>query len=632
MKYLKIKVVLASVFIIFSSLFTFAYAEDLPEEVPPVEPAPIVHNVNFTIRDGANIVWQGSVPLPDAGSVDLNDKDGNPHSINSRSVLSVLTQADELSEDFNISNLEYYTSFGALYMKCMTSTVGGEKCDNWQYTVNNAYAFIGMDQNVLTGDENVYIYFGTQYRHSLSSSTINTNETLTVNTEEYNYEDNTWKIRSGVTVGLTQPDPSNPWSPTEVLLSPVDANGVATFTSIPVGTYDVGVKEDYYYPTYPLTIVNPPSSESGGGSAMSIFNTEKAISYLLNNQSEDGSFGESDMYTDWAIIALKAGGYNLNSNTVISYLERNNTLSTSITDNERRAMAILALGKNPYGYHGVNYIEAIIKKWDGAQFGDANLVNDDIFALIPLSASGYTRNDEIIKKGIEFILSKQKTNGSWEDSVDVTSAGVQALTKFKSVDGVSLALSNASDFLTSKQESTGGFGNVYATSWALQAMQALGKDWVTNNKHPLDYLANNQEEDGALSPANDTIQNRLWSTSYALPAALSKTWNDIMIEVGKPEISNNTEEKTLEIKVEKEEEIVTPTEIKIVEIPKKEIVKKQEKPKIKKVVVKDIEKKDTNIDEISPLVANANNSGISIFRPISDWIIYLFTKFIGMFR
>lgn len=632
MKYLKIKVVLASVFIIFSSLFTFAYAEDLPEEVPPVEPAPIVHNVNFTIRDGANIVWQGSVPLPDAGSVDLNDKDGNPHSINSRSVLYVLTQADELSSDFNISDLEYYSSFGSLYMKCMTSTVGGEKCDNWQYTVNNAYAFIGMDQNVLTGDENVYIYFGTQYRHSLSSSTINTNETLTVNIEEYNYEDNTWKIRSGVTVGLTQPDPSNPWSPTEVLLSPVDANGVATFTSIPVGTYDVGVKEDYYYPTYTLTVANPPISGGGGSNTTQTFNIENAISYLINNQSMDGSFANSPMYTDWAIIALRSGNYSLNSNSVISYLENNNGISTNLTDNERRTMALLALGMNPYDYHGVNYISAILSKWDGTQFGDTNLVNDDIFALIPLSASGYTRNDEIIKKDIEFILSKQKTNGSWEDSEDVTAAGVQALAKFKSVSGVSDALTNANNFLESKQVSDGGFGNVSATSWVMQAMSALGKDWTKNNKSPMDYLANNQELDGALSPTSESLQNRIWTTSYSIPGALGKTWNDIMVEFSKPEVKNSKEEKAPEETLEIKEEIVIPELAQETETPKVETVKEVKRPIIKKVIVKDVAVDTLNNNTDSPLVASANTVDDSIFESFIDWVISVFTRFIGMFH
>ncbi len=628
MKYLKIKIAFLSVIIIFFGLATIVKGEDItpPDGVP-------TPNENITIRDGANIIWQGAVPLPKEGNVDLNDKDGNPHTVNARSVLAVLAEADAISSDFDISDLEYYPSFGSLYMKCMASTTGGDKCDNWQYTVNNSYAFVGMDQNILSGDENIYIYFGTQYRHTLSATTLNTSETLTVNTEEYNYEDDTWKVRSGVTVGLTQPDPSNPWSPTEVLLSPVDASGVATFTSIPVGTYDVGVKEDYYYPTYSLTVNNPPISGGGGGSATPKFNTESAISYLISNQSKDGSFGDASMYTDWAIIALRAGNYALNTNSVMQYLESTNALSGNLTDNERRAMALLSLGENPYDYHGMNYIGAILGKWNGTQFGDANLVNDDIFALIPLSASGYTRNDDVIKNDIEFILSKQKSNGSWEDSVDVTAAAVQALIKFKSVNGVSFALTNANDFLESKQDSTGGFGNISSTSWAMGAMSALGKDWAKNNKSPLDYLASNQEADGAISPVSETLQNRIWATSYAIPGALSKTWNDIMVEVSKPEVNNNTtDDKVPEVKVEVKEEIVIPTLVQKNINPEVKIETNVKKPALKKVIIKDVVIEDTQKNNIgSPLVASVGDMNDSILKSFKNWLISIFTRFINIF-
>jgi len=39
-------------------------------------------------------------------------------------------------------------------------------------------------------------------------------------------------------------------------------------------------------------------------------------------------------------------------------------------------------------------------------------------------------NDEIIAKDIAFIISKQKTDGSFEESVDITSSAIQALKQF----------------------------------------------------------------------------------------------------------------------------------------------------------------------------------------------------------
>ena len=639
MKYLKLKNIFASTFIIFTSLFNFVYAEDVPDPVPPADPAPIIQNVNFIIRDGASIVWQGSVPLPDAGSVDLNDKDSNPHAINSRSVLSVLTKADELSDDFNISNLEYFSSFGSLYMKCMASTIGGEKCDNWQYTVNNGYAFVGMDQNILSGEENIYIYFGTQYKISLDDNSIDTAGTLTAKTEEYNYEDDTWKVRSGVTVGLTQPDPSNPWSPIEVFTSPVDAGGLATFTSIPAGIYNVGVKEDYYYPTEALT-VSEVAVSSGGGSSTPVpsFSVENAISYLNSVQDSEGSFGKSPMYTDWVAIALSATGGS--TTDILSYFENNNTLSRNLTDNERRVMALLALGQNPYDFHGVNYINSIVKSFDGTQLGDANLDNDDIFGLIVLPSAGYNKKDEIISQTILFVLSTQQGDGSWDSSIDMTAAGVQALKKFSSVQGVSEALEKASLYLQNSQNEDGGWGNVSSTSWAMQAMNVLGSNWTKNGKSGADYLASIQAPDGGVAGVTESLQNRIWMTSYSIPAALGKSWGDVMISVSKPEI-NKSQSTEVETVLEVKEKLIEPDVL-----PE---VKPEIKPEVKKVVpeIKIITKKkvlptnqevkvDVKPSQPSPLSANALSADTKftfkgLFRSmatgVSSFILSIFKWF-----
>ena len=66
-------------------------------------------------------------------------------------------------------------------------------------------------------------------------------------------------------------------------------------------------------------------------------------------------------------------------------------------------MALLSLGQNPYSFNGVNYIEAIINGFDGTQFGNTELVNDDIFALIPLSKVGYVESNEIISKALAYV-------------------------------------------------------------------------------------------------------------------------------------------------------------------------------------------------------------------------------------
>ena len=283
------------------------------------------------------------------------------------------------------------------------------------------------------------------------------------------------------------------------------------------------------------------------------FDVQKALTYLKNAQGADGSFGSSLLYTDWAGIAF--GAMNVSDTTkdkLLAYFNSHNTLSSLLTDNERHAMALLALGQNPYAFGGVNYIKAITDSFDGTQFGDANLINDDIFALIPLKNSGYTATDEMIKKDVAFLISKQKTDGSWEESVDITSATIQALKPFESIAGVTESISKSTNYLISKQNNDGGFGenasSIYSTSWVMQAMGALSASWIKDGHAPMDYLATKQMTDGAILSTSETLQNRIWATSYAIVGSTIKPWSVIMQTVSKPTESlaqNNLNANTL---------------------------------------------------------------------------------------
>lgn len=116
-------------------------------------------SVNLTVKNDGDIVYSGSMALLPAGTISINDSSGNPHSVNADSVLSVVNTADAASDAFNISNLAYYDSFGAFYLKCI-NVGGNDLCDNWQYKVNDASPSMGMDSEILSGGENVVLYFG----------------------------------------------------------------------------------------------------------------------------------------------------------------------------------------------------------------------------------------------------------------------------------------------------------------------------------------------------------------------------------------------------------------------------------------------------------------------------------------
>ncbi|KKR43097.1 MAG: hypothetical protein UT78_C0008G0029 [Candidatus Nomurabacteria bacterium GW2011_GWF2_40_12] len=217
---------------------------------------------------------------------------------------------------------------------------------------------------------------------------------------------------------------------------------------------------------------------------------------------------------------------------------------TVLTDYERHAMALMALGLNPYNTNGENYIEKIISSFDGKQFGDVNEDNDDIFALIVLTNAGYTVEDKMIADDISFVLGRQRENGSWDESVDMTGAGIQALANFSPTPGVGESLDKAKKFLKQSQKKNGGWDeNTSSTAWAIQGLNALGEeleDWKMDGNTPLDYLTTIQDVDGGIK--NENLENRIWQTAYVISALSGKTWNQIMQNFEKVESLTVTEQ------------------------------------------------------------------------------------------
>jgi len=570
------------VIILFVGTYNISRAED---GTPEPTPEPVT--ISLTIRDGELIIFENAINLQPAGTIELEDSSGNLHSLNSQSVLSVVNDADLSDHSWSISDLQYFDSFGAFYLKCIESSVGAD-CDNWQYAVDGLSPSSSMDQNVLSGGENVYVYFGPQSRVTLSSSSITESDILTVTAQNYDYENNDWEVRTNVTAGLTQPNSSDPFNPIEVATNPVDENGQATFSSIVAGSYNVGIKEDFYFPTEALEVTATLQPSSGGGGSSKTkksgevlgtsvklkFDLKKAFDFLIAQQKENGSFGE-DIYTDWTTIALASGNYQGNIIKLVKYFVEFKTENPILTDYERHAMALMALGLNPYNTNGENYIEKITAGFDGKQFGDINEDNEDIFALIVLQNAGFKVDEKMLIDDIAFILSKQKENGSWDESVDMTGAGIEALASISQDEKVKDALEKAKGFLKQNQKATGGWGNVSSTAWAIEGILALKEnpeDWKKNDpakdgasNTPFDYLVANQDTDGGIK--GEDIKNRIWETAYVIKAHSDKTWNEIMQKFEKPKDTGRI--------------LGASDEIKMKEVPKKIIAKvKKDIPKV----------------------------------------------------
>ena len=329
---------------------------------------------------------------------------------------------------------------------------------------------------------------------------------------------NQYELQSSDLISLNFIDPSEP---TPVL--PPTGSGALLPPDI-LTTSSVVVPE-----TMPAPVVKP------------IFDIKKAFEFLIAQQKENGSFGE-DLYTDWIAIAFASGNYQEQTIKLVKYFGEFKTKDALLTNYERHAMALMALGHNPYNTNGENYIEKITGTFDNKQFGDMNEDNDDIFALIVLQNAGFKQAEKMITDTLDFIVSRQKENGSWNESVDMTGATIESLSVFSPISEIGESLKKAKEFLRQNQKDDGGWGNISSTAWAIQGILALGEkpeDWTKNGNTPLDYLASNQDSDGGIKnlsagEEDENIQNKIWETAYVVSALSGKAWNQIMQKFEKP--------------------------------------------------------------------------------------------------
>lgn len=450
---------------------------------------------------------------------------------------------------------------------------------SWGWFSDQEYGQTSLGQHILSSGENLLVNIGRMpLKLSISTTTPFLNSTTTVSVYQFGFDDS-W---NGVWL---RADQSNIETNGEFFLATSSEYGffVSTSTSFYLKATKDGFLPSNIVEVFPIInedveveIVVPNETQSpsptGGSNQDSngssnenrgIFDVKKALEFLASKQKSDGSFGSS-LYTDWVAIALASSGQSEAKEKITLYLKTTDDTFSNVTDYERHAMALMALNINPYNGTPINYIQEIVDGFDGNQIGDSSLVNDDVFAIFPLMKAGYSSNDLIIQKIIEFILLKQKSNGSWENSVDLTASAIQALALFSSNQDAKESSQRAREYLSSHQQSGGGFGSVFSTSWTLQAISALqesSSDWVENGKNPDDALYSAQQEDGGVGELEENENTRIWATSYAIPSALHKTWSSILHSFSKKQVvASQNSDKQVEVKATENDALATSTD------------------------------------------------------------------------
>jgi iron complex transport system substrate-binding protein len=229
-----------------------------------------------------------------------------------------------------------------------------------------------------------------------------------------------------------------------------------------------------------------------------------SVEYLESIQSIDGSIGSySD--TAWAIMAIAATGANPDTwgkASAVSYLSNNASQlenSYNLTaDLARNILAIVASGKDPYSFGAENtivpkadYVLALSETYDGRQFGVADSINEDCWAIMALISAGYSVNDEMIQNAAAYIRENQVPDGGWswatpsnemfyESQADDTAAAIMALVA-AGEDLDTPAIQKGLQYLKQSQNESGGFSaygveNSSSTAWVICALSSLGFD------------------------------------------------------------------------------------------------------------------------------------------------------------
>lgn len=166
---------------------------------------------------------------------------------------------------------------------------------------------------------------------------------------------------------------------------------------------------------------------------------DKAISWLVQMQNWDGSWGGSDddrvKLTSLVIWALRKAGIDISNETI---------------------------------QKGVSWLKSRYNKGSyGSIIGTAS-------AVIGLLAAGENPQNLTIKNAITWLLTQQKDDGSWEESLQTTFFVIKAI---KEAGAISSKVDKAIQWIKSQQKSRNGWwGNCINTAFALLSLEEMATD------------------------------------------------------------------------------------------------------------------------------------------------------------
>jgi hypothetical protein len=498
-------------------------------------------NLNIYTYDGS--LYSGEINV----SACYENEGGTSSSINAFCAI------EKVANENNWQINKTWYPFGVTLDGLHTYTADFSNNRFWVYFINDNPGEVGLNSYLLKENDKLDLFFGVSPL-KISTNNLKPKSGDSVDVTANFFDFMTWGWLKPQTVRFV----------INGISRSSDENSALNFIAENNTNYEIFAEGDGFVKSNILTISTnllsqislPPPPAGGGGCAyceaeeqkiLKTFNISKAENFLKENLFRiDNS--KNEMLMDWASIALASFAKEEDLLKIKQFLISNPLKDDSlVTDYERRAMALMSLGIDPYNA-GLNYIEKITSSFIGGQFGSPDMFNDDAFAIMVLTKAGFSKENPMIKDALDFLIRAQNIeNGSWQN-VDLTSASISAVSLFKGNRREDDVLKRAIGYLKKSQKKDGGFGDPFSTSWAIQAIYAYGEDpktWVVSGRNPIDYLASLQDNDGGISLKDGYIENRIWATAYSLPSVGGLAWSKILKQFDKPITKESVDSKIL---------------------------------------------------------------------------------------
>ena len=439
-------------------------------------------------EDGATVYLQGRNPLSERGAF-LTDHARpvvTPDNATNRDNFTV-TSSDPAVAAYTTAGEIGYTAYKAgttTFTATLPDTDAAGKAISASCDVT--YAYQNPLTSVTAGTDSLYLKAGSAQKLDLTFTGKNDADGWNVSEPGLTW---TFKTLDGKDAsGIVSIDRNENGAWKHVDGAPDDGLYVAssdyTVTALSAGTVvATGTPVDTTAGAEPVTLAitvagvaaSPATSESASAGI------DAATAFIDARRSSD-AFQYGD---EWEIYDFAKAGRMIDSKLLDNYrasLAEHKaewgSATCALTETERVALALSAIGEDITNYDGVNLVELICSRTDMTR------ANEKIFALMALNASGsdapagsaWTRAS-LVDAVCELLGSDEAVEGTRLGDVDLTAMAIQAVAPYAGDTKVDAAIENGLSYLKGKMNAgTCDFGSAEANAQVILALLSLDRD------------------------------------------------------------------------------------------------------------------------------------------------------------